>query len=762
MKVPAASLPLTNAIGQAIEHLRAGRWLEAQSKAHAILAERPHDASALQVLGCVELNRGRYEEAIAHFERSLVGRPRDALTHFYLGEAHRYCASFTTALRHYKKATKLNPDFAQAFAGKGDALRALGHWPDAADAYRKGLRKQANLPSCLSGLGLLCVRSGDFVQAAKYFEAALKWVPETDSHARASLWSNLGSARLDCGAATEGIDALTEAVACAPEVPEYWRYLAHKLLHIAVVPTSARFREVLLALFDREDINPRDLTTAAVSVLKSDPATAGLLDEIACHSERTEAIVQNQSTAVLRLLSDSLFKALLANAPIPDIGIEILLTSIRRNLLMDAVGNDSPTAHQAADLPFVCALSRQCFLNEYVYLTTPEEDAALSGLLSELDRNNFGSGAADWDRFAIISCFVPLFETRAAEMNFAKLPEPLPVIVREQIEEPHREELLSASLKQLRPIQDAVSLAVQSQYEENPFPRWTRCLMSTPRPLSDVVRAALPNIDAHLIPEIDSPRVLIAGCGTGLQTMNVINSYKNASVVAVDLSRRSLAYGMRKLAEYGIASVRHLQADILDLEMLEDRFDLVESFGVIHHMRDPEQGLQAIAKRLQPGGLLFLGLYSAMARRSVVLARRLIAERQYPADKNGIRAARHALMTVDGEPELAPLISPASDFWTMSDCRDLVFNVEEHRFTLRDIDAMFLRADLEFLGIELRRPIDRQRFAAEYPGRQSQSSLQVWHEFETRFPDTFGDTYRLWARKKSPAPQRDVRHETGF
>ena len=296
-------------------------------------------------------------------------------------------------------------------------LRALGHFAEASEAYHKALKRRPNLPNCLSGLGLLSVRSGDFKAAARHFEAALALVPEADGEARASLWANLGSARLDAGFIVEGIDALTQAVRHAPHTAHYWRLLASNLLHISVVPGTAQFREVLLALFRRDDINPNMLATAAVEALLSNPRLMAIVSAIAETPARTDDIIESQISVINNLLREPLLLALLVNAPIPHPELEMLLTGLRRRILMSA-WRETGMAGCGPELSSICALARQCFLNEYVYFVSREEEAALAALCSKLGREDFGAAAHDWTTLGAIGCFVPLHETKAAQLNF--------------------------------------------------------------------------------------------------------------------------------------------------------------------------------------------------------------------------------------------------------------------------------------------------------------------------------------------------------
>ncbi|MFC5418159.1 tetratricopeptide repeat protein [Bosea eneae] len=744
-----AASPAIAAVRRAIQALNAGRCDEAEIEALSALAMRPQEPSALNVLGCVALSRNKPNEAIGFFERVRSTQSKEPLLHFNLGEAHRRAGALETALRHFRKAARLRPDFAEAHGQMGEMLRALGHSSEAAHAYRTALALNPNLPHCLNGLGLLLLHCGEFYAAAACFGSALQSTPAHMSDARAGLCANLGKAWIDAGEVPKGLAALTDAIACAPGEARFWHLLAISLLNVNAVPEGERFRTVLIELLKREDIDPRLVATAGVVALKHDLRVEALCARLLANPQAADDIIAQSATVIEALRCDALFLALLTATPIPDVGLELVLTRIRRDLLMAESEGTKEACGKKLD--FICALARQCFLNEYVYWTDPHEETALAALRACCEPRGFVGGEVGWQRVAVLACYMGLHRTHAGLLNFDGAPEPLQALVCEQIAEPAREHEFAASVASLKPIRDTVSLAVQAQYEESPYPRWTRCQIGAPRPLQDVISSALPHVQPNELPRTDRPQILIAGCGTGVQTMKVIQTYANASVLAVDISRSSLAYGMRKLADLGIDSVRHLHADILDLFDLDERFDLIECFGVLHHMRDPETGLRILASLLAPNGLMFLGLYSELARSSVVAGRHFVAEQGLPAEPAGVRAGRRAIIIQAARPELGMLISPASDFWTLSECRDMIFHVEEHRFTLIEIGSMLQSCGLEFLGLELANPLDRARFEADHADKADIRSPAAWHDFENHYPNTFGDTYRIWARRADNA-----------
>ncbi len=267
--------------------------------------------------------------------------------------------------------------------------------------------------------------------------------------------------------------------------------------------------------------------------------------------------------------------------------------------------------------------------------------------------------------------------------------------------EPRRETVeeraLASELPEIAPIVDEVSREVAAMYETNPYPRWIHLAR---RPAMDV-RAILLRDYPHAA-QIDFGQgpleVLMPGAGTGQHPLSVATSYDRARVTAVDLSRTSLAYGKRKARELSITNIDFLRGDILDLPKLGRIFDHVECVGVLHHMRDPKQGLLAISSVTRPGAFIRLGLYGEAGRRIVVKARDEIAAAKLPATLEGLREFRKRVMT--GKLRRLRQLTEWEDFWSASLLRDLCFHVQEHRFTIQKLRAFLEGSGLRFIGFE--------------------------------------------------------------
>jgi SAM-dependent methyltransferase/glycosyltransferase involved in cell wall biosynthesis len=107
--------------------------------------------------------------------------------------------------------------------------------------------------------------------------------------------------------------------------------------------------------------------------------------------------------------------------------------------------------------------------------------------------------------------------------------------------------------------------------------------------------------------------VLEVGCGTGTDLLQFLRAGANA--FGVDLSSRSVTLAQKRLNLFGFDSGRVVVADAESLPFPKDSFDLVYSWGVLHHTPDTVKALDEIYRVLRPGGEARVMLYH---RRSLV------------------------------------------------------------------------------------------------------------------------------------------------
>ena len=107
-------------------------------------------------------------------------------------------------------------------------------------------------------------------------------------------------------------------------------------------------------------------------------------------------------------------------------------------------------------------------------------------------------------------------------------------------------------------------------------------------------------------------RVLVAGCGLGVEAFVLRKHLPEAEIVAVDFSARSIAEAKRLQRADGRAKpIRFLVADLTDPALAEktgDGFDLITCHGVLSYLQDTAQVLNNLATILASDGALYLGV----------------------------------------------------------------------------------------------------------------------------------------------------------
>ena len=441
--------------------------------------------------------------------------------------------------------------------------------------------------------------------------------------------------------------------------------------------------------------------------------------------------------AGLAAIADNpLLLVLLQSTPIRDVAFERLLTALRASLASAATAG-KPVADPI--LGFACALARQCFINEYVFATTPDEDVQLE----DLRRARSGASPSAM-QIAALAMYAPLHTLPSASVLLERKWNPLiDAVLTQQLREPAQERQLRDLIPRLTQIEDEVSQRVRQQYEENPYPRWVHIAgQVAPMPIDQYLRDQFPTAAFTPLGKTSALDMLIAGCGTGQVAIGSVQKHEGAQALAIDLSLTSLCYARRKTPAELASRIDYAQADILKLGSIARSFDVIDACGVLHHMADPLAGWRILLSLLRPGGLMHLAFYSDVGRGDVAAARMFIAERKFGATPHDIRRCRQELLAT-------PLASVTrfTDFFTTSECRDLLFHVHEARVTIPVIKDFIRENGLKFIGFEFDLPVlmrQRAQFAA---AGWSLADLDRWQEVETKYPDTFSGMYQFWVQK---------------
>jgi tetratricopeptide (TPR) repeat protein/2-polyprenyl-3-methyl-5-hydroxy-6-metoxy-1,4-benzoquinol methylase len=677
-------------LGQALQALN--RLDEASSCFRSVLALKPDNAEAHNNLGNIASRRSDAEEAIACFRRALALQPDFAVAHYNLGNVLAQQGALDEAAASYQRA--LSPDFAEAHFALARLRKQQGRLAEAEAGFRRGLAVKPDRPTERGELASILLAQGELGQA--FMEV------------RQSLL--LGESNI----------ARHVFVNCARQAQ--WN------------GEAGEWQPLLLRALTEPWAHPSDLAQSCAGFLKHDAKLGPMI-------ARANAAWPQSLPADLPFgAANPLLEALLCLTPNADVEMERFLTLARRQLLEMALADAQ--APDAA-LNFAGALARQCFINEYVFAAADDEAAKVQRLQASVtDLLNAGAPVPALSLLAL-AAHVPLHALSQAQRLLERdWPPAVQAVLTQQIAQPGEEEKLRATIQRLTAIEDETSRRVRDQYDENPYPRWVKTAPVEP---ADGLTQYLHRKFPLTVPAAGTGGpfdILVAGCGTGKHPIETAHGFPQARILAIDLSRSSLAYASFKTREMGLTSIEYAQADILALDGLPRRFALIESIGVLHHLGDVFAGWRTLLSLLAPGGFMRLALYSQTARRNIAKARAFVADRNYGNSAEDIRRARQEIAAWDDR-AAAEAILNSPDFYSVSNCRDLIFHTQEHGMTIPGI-AQFLRENgLTFLGFDLNGDV-LEAYRRRFPHDAAATNLDQWERFEADNPTIFAGMYHFW------------------
>ena len=253
-------------------------------------------------------------------------------------------------------------------------------------------------------------------------------------------------------------------------------------------------------------------------------------------------------------------------------------------------------------------------------------------------------------------------------------------------------------------FRDAATPVVSAFYDRFPFPgdplqdgpppgyNWRWCHLSVLAAVHGVVPAGF-----------GAPRILDAGCGTGVSTDYLCHLNPGADVLGIDISEGALAVARERLQRSGaaaqVSSLRQEQRSLLDLDD-EGPFDYINSVGVLHHLDQPEAGLRSLAGRLAPDGLLHLFLYADAGRWEIHRTQQALTLLDVGTGSEGLRLGRELFEIL---PEGNRLARHHRERWAV-DCAadanfaDMYLHPQETSYNLERLFRFIGTAGLHFAG----------------------------------------------------------------
>lgn len=265
-----------------------------------------------------------------------------------------------------------------------------------------------------------------------------------------------------------------------------------------------------------------------------------------------------------------------------------------------------------------------------------------------------------------------------------------------------------------------ITSAVQRLYDTYPFP---------PEPLLDSPPPgynwrwnwlAAYNFCTGQKPQKQDVRILDAGCGTGVGTEYLVHLNPQAQVVGIDLSAGALAVAKERCQRSGANRVEFHHLSLYDVGQLPGEFDLINCVGVLHHLPDPIRGIQSLAPKLAPGGLMHVFVYGELGRWEIQLMQKalsILQGSQRGDYRDGVKLGRQIFAAL---PENNRIVKREKERWSMENQRDECFadmyvHPQEIDYNIDTLFELIDASGLEFVGFSNPKAWELERLFGKNP-----------------------------------------------
>ncbi|MEP5697441.1 MAG: tetratricopeptide repeat protein, partial [Sneathiella sp.] len=387
-------------------------------------------------LGLSYAAQGNYHEAIRHYDIGFELAPDNALILNNRSLSHKYLNNTPQALQDLRLAFSIMPDNDNILLNLANMLEATGSSDEALQILEEKLPLHQEKPEFLVAVGKL-KKLINPVEALLFFRKAAHLEPKN------SRYLNLYADIFNINRSLKTFDGLEHD---------------------------------LLLLLSNDAVDWKKLSWVIPQHLKADPLFKEVQPLLAqAINENADINIDFGKTA--QILTNNVLLAALRRIRLSDPELEKLLELFRRQTLI-AVASDIELNPALSNLllKILTPIAEYCFVSEYVFSESVYESQIIEKLLAELEDTGLNSSVESVLKFAITCCYRQPHQTAALISAAKKLKlknsDDFKGMIKRTLSEPLVERDIQKNVPKLTAISDEISLSVQEQYEENPYPRW--------------------------------------------------------------------------------------------------------------------------------------------------------------------------------------------------------------------------------------------------------------------------------------------------